>query len=67
MTSVKICDRGEIEVSEVPSTTVVATTTPTTPPISTDMTLIGTSSPRVSLLEGSPSCPTVIATCRPRT
>ena len=67
MTSVKICDRGEIKVSEVPTTTVVTTTTPTTPPISTDTTLIGTSSPRVSLPEGSPSCPTVIATCRPRT
>ena len=67
MTSVEVRDRGEIEVSEVPTTTVVTTTTPTTPPISTDMTLIGTSSPRVSLPEGSPSCPTVIATCRPRT
>ena len=30
-----------------------------------DVTLI--SSPRVSLLEGSPLCPTVTATCRPRT
>ena len=67
ITSVEVCDRGEIEVSEVPTTTVVTTTTTTTPPIPTDMTLIGTSSPRVSLLEGSPSCPTVTATCRPRT
>ena len=31
------------------------------------MTLIGTSSPRVSLPEGFPSPPTVTATCRPRT
>ena len=31
------------------------------------MTLISASSPRVSLLEGSPLCPTVTATCRPRT
>ena len=31
------------------------------------MTLIDNSSPRVSLLEGSPSHPTVTATCRPRT
>ena len=67
MTSVEVHDRGEIEVSEVPTTTVVTTTTTTTPPISTDMTLIGTSSPRVSLLEGSSSHPTVVATCRPRT
>ena len=29
--------------------------------------MIGTSSPRVSLPEGSSSCPTVVATCRPRT
>ena len=67
ITSVKVCDRGEIEVSEVPTTTVVTTTTITTPPIPTDMTLIGTSSPRDSLPEGSPSCPTVTVTCRPRT
>ena len=67
MTSVEFHDRGEIKVSEVPTTTVVTTTTTTTPPISTDTTLIGTSSPRVSLPEGSSLCPTVIATCRPRT
>ena len=35
------------------------------PPITTDVTLI--SSPRVSLPEGSSLCPTVTATCRPRT
>ena len=67
ITSVEVCDRGEIEVSKVPTTTVVTTTTTTTLPIPTDMTLIGTSSPRVSLPEGFPSCPTVTATCRPRT
>ena len=33
MTSVKVCDRGEIEVSEVPTTTVVTPTTATTPHI----------------------------------
>ena len=66
-TSEVVCDRGETEVLAVPTTTVVTTTTPTTPPISTDMTLIGASSPRVSLLEGSSLCPTVVATCRPRT
>ena len=31
------------------------------------MTILDTSSPRVSLPEGSPSCPTVTVTCRPRT
>ena len=66
-TSVEVHDRGELELTEVPTTTVVTATTSTTPPIPMDMTLIGTSSPRVSLLEGSPSCPTVTATCRPRT
>ena len=67
ITSVEVRDQGKIEVSEVPTTTVVTTTTTTTPPIPTDMTLIGTSSPRVSLPEGYPSRPTVTATCRPRT
>ena len=66
-TSVKVRDRGDIEVSEVPTTTVVTTTTTTTPPIPTDMMLIGTSSPRISLLDGSPSRPTITVTCRPRT
>ena len=50
-------------------TTTVATTTTstTTPPITIDVEPRGTSSPRISLPEGSPSCPTVTATCRPRT
>ena len=67
VTSIEVQDRGEIEVSEVPTTTVVMTTTTTTPPIPTDMTLIGISSPRVSLPEGSSLHPTVTVTCRPRT
>ena len=67
ITLVKDRDGSEIETSEVPATTVITTTMITTPPISTHTTLIGASSPRVSLLEGSSSCPTVIATYRPRT
>ena len=67
VTSVEIHDRGEIEVTEVPTTTVAMTAITTTPPIPTDMNVIGTSSPRVSLLEGSSSHPTVTVTCRPRT
>ena len=67
VTSVKVHDRGEIEVSEVPTTTVVTTTSTTAPPIPSHMTLIGSSSPRVILPEGSSLCPTVTATCRPRT
>ena len=66
-TTVEVHDRDELELTEVPTTTVVTTITTTTPPIPTDMTILDTSSPRVSLPEGSPSCPTVTATCRPRT
>ena len=56
------------EVPDVPTTTVATTTTSTTtPPITIDMELRGTSSPRISLPEGSPSHPTVTAMCRPRT
>ena len=65
--SVEVHDRDEVEVSEIPTTTVVTTTTTTTSPLPADMALIGTSSPRVSLPEGSSSCPTVTVTCRPRT
>ena len=53
---------------DVPTTTVATTTSSiTTPPITLDTEHIGTSSPRISLPKGSPSCPTVTATCRPRT
>ena len=55
-------------VPDVPTTTVITTTTSvTTPLVIIDTELIGMSSPRISLPEGSPSCPTVTATCRPRT
>ena len=66
-TSAEVRDRSELELTEVPTTTVVPTTTSATPPIPMDITLIGASSPRVSLLEASPSHPTVTATCRPIT
>ena len=42
-------------------------TTTTTPLVALDVEPRGTSSPTISLPEGSPSCPTVTATCRPRT
>ena len=69
LTSTEVCERDIIEVPDVPTTTTVATTTTstTTPPITMDVELRGTSSPRISLPEGSPSHPTVTATCRPRT
>ena len=43
------------------------TTATTTPPVTLDLEPRGTSSPSISLPEGSPSCPTATATCRPRT
>ena len=68
VTPVEIRERDNIEVSEVLTTTVVTTTTSTTtPPITVDAELRGTSSPRISLPEGSLSHPTVTAMCRPRT
>ena len=68
VTSINVHERESLEVLDVPTTTVVTTTTSTTtPPIPVDVELIGTSSPRISLPEGSPSHPTVTATCRPRT
>ena len=68
VTSVEVHERDNIEVPDIPTTTVVTTTISiTTSPIPLDVELIGTSSPRISLPEGSPSCPTVTATCRPRT
>ena len=68
VTSVEVHERDNIEVLDVLTTTVATTTASiTTPPITLDVELIGTSSPRISLPEGSPSRPTVTATCRPRT
>ena len=68
VTSVEVHERENIEVPDVPTTTVATTTTSiTTPPITLDAELIDTSSSRISLPKGSLSCPTVTATCRPRT
>ena len=68
LTSTEVCERDIMEVPDVPTTTVATTTTSiTTPPVTIDVELRGTSSPRISLPKGSPSHPTVTATCRPRT
>ena len=56
----EVCERDVMEVHEVPTSTV------TTTPVVLDVKPRGTSSPRISLPEGSPSHPTVTATCRPR-
>ena len=45
----------------------VPTSTAATTPVVLDVEPRGTSSPRISLPRGSPSHPTVTATCRPRT
>ena len=67
VTPVEVRERDNIEVLEVTTTTVVTTTTSTTtPPSTVDAELRGTSSSWISLPEGSLSCPTVTATCRPR-
>ena len=57
----EVCER---DVTEVPN---VSTSTAATTPVILDVEPMGTSSPRISLPEGSPSCPAVTATCRPRT
>ena len=67
VTTVEVYEGEHIEVPNVPTTTAITTTLTTTPPEPLDVGLLGTSSPRISLPEGSPSCPTVTATCRPRT
>ena len=67
LASTEVRERDFIEVPDVLTTTVATTTTSTTPPITIDVVPWGTSSPRISLPEGSPSHPTVTATCRPRT
>ena len=46
---------------------VPTTSATTTPPVTLDVEPRGTSSPRISLPEGSPSGPTATTTCRPRT
>ena len=60
VTSVEANERGSLEVPDVLATTIVTTTTLTTTPLEPlDVELIGTSSPRISLPEGSPSSPTI--------
>ena len=68
MTLTEVHERDIIEVLDVLTTTVVTITTSTaTPPVTLIVEPRGMSSPRISLPKGSPSHPTVTATCRPRT
>ena len=59
--SAEVCERDVIEAPNVPTFTAATT------PVILDVEPRGTSSPRISLPEGSLSCPTVTTTCRPRT
>ena len=56
LASTEVCERDIVEVLDGPTT---ATTT--IPPVTLDVEPRGTSSPRISLPEGSPSHPTVTA------
>ena len=68
ITSIEVHERDNMEVHDVPTTTVATTAaSTTTPPVTVDVELRGTSSPRISLPKGSPSCPAATATCRSRT
>ena len=53
----EVHERDVMEVHEVPTSTAITT------PVVHDVEPRGTSSPRISLSEGSPSHPTVTATC----
>ena len=65
--STEVHERNVVEVPDIPTTTNVTTTSTTMPPVTLDVEPRGTSSPRISLPKGYPSCPTITATCRPRT
>ena len=62
MASTEVHERNVAELPDVPTTTAT-----NTPPVTLDVDPRGTSSPRISLPEGSLSCPTATATCRPST
>ena len=67
--STDVIHRDDVNVSEMPATTIVTTTivsTPTSPTI-VDIAHRNTESPRITLPERTMSRPTVTATCRPRT
>ena len=68
LASTEVRETDSVEMPDILTTTIATTTTSTTtPPVTLDVEPRGTGSPRVSLPKGSPSCPTVTATCRPRT
>ena len=67
LATTEVQERDVVERPDIPTTTIATTTSITTPPVTLDVEPRGTSSPRISLPKGSPSCPTVTATCRLRT
>ena len=60
LASTEACEKDVVEVPDVPAATA-------SPPMNIDVEPRGTSSHRISFPEGSPSHPTVTATCRLRT
>ena len=67
MTTVEVHEREPTEVPDVLATTTITGISTTTLPEPLDVGLLSTSSSRINLPEGSPSCPTITATCQPRT
>ena len=67
LVSTEVHERDSVEVPDIPSATIDITISTTTHPVTLDVEARGTSSPMISLPEGSPSHPTVTATCRLRT
>ena len=61
MVTAEVHERNVTKVPDAPTSTAATT------PVVLDVEPRGTSSPRISLPKGSPSRPTVTATCRPRT
>ena len=67
LATTEVHERDVVEMPDIPTTTIATTTSIATPPVTLDVEPRGTSSPRISLPKGSPSHPTVTATCGPRT
>ena len=67
LASTEVCERDVVEVPEMSAVTAATTIATTTSSVNLDVEPRGTSSPRISLPEGSPSLHTITATSRPRT
>ena len=54
LATTEVHERDVVEMPDIPTTTIATTTSITTPPVTLDVEPRGTSSPRISLPEGSP-------------